>query len=79
MDPTQSLTDCPELSLILAQCRISTTIDLLIIDCPRKLWRSLDIERLMPCRLEVLHVEFYCEGGLRFEAGIEFWVGYKVA
>lgn len=75
---TDTLTNCEELALVLAQCRITSTIDLLVIDCPRQLCRSLDIGLLTPCRLEVLRVEFWRDGEFWFGAGIEFWIGDRI-
>jgi hypothetical protein len=46
---------------ILDQCRLEATIDLLRIDCPPSLVTALmgQIDRLTPCRLEVLRVEIW--------------------
>jgi hypothetical protein len=46
---------------ILDQCRLEASIDLLRIDCPPNLITALmgQIDRLTPCRLEVLRVEIW--------------------
>ena len=76
-----SLTDYDWYIVMLAQCQITLTREVLRIQIDDRLWVPVvdHLGLLCPCRLEVDRVELWRDGQLWQSVGIGFWLGYPAA